>query len=225
MQYEEMTISKLFDLSHTAAKPLMENFTYPWEVLPLISEFILGLGETLSDDEYERREGNVWISRSAKLYPNIYIAGPTIIGPNTEVRPGAFIRGSALIGAGCVVGNSTEIKNAILFDGAQAPHYNYIGDSILGYKAHTGAGAITSNLKQDHSAVTVRTGENRVETGLRKFGAILGDNVEIGCGSVLNPGTVIGRGARVYPLSMVRGFVPGFSIYKRAGEVAGIREI
>ena len=224
MQYKEMMISELFDLSHTAAKPLMENFTYPWEVLPLIGEFILGLGETLSREEYERREGNVWIARSAKLYPNIYIAGPTIIGPNTEVRPGAFIRGNALIGAGCVVGNSTEIKNAILFDGAQAPHYNYIGDSILGYKAHTGAGAITSNLKQDHSAVTVRTKDGRAETGLRKFGAILGDHVEIGCGSVLNPGTVIGRGARVYPLSMVRGFVPGFSIYKHAGEIADIRE-
>ena len=224
MNKEAMSIANLYDLSHTMAKPLMENFTYPWEVLPLIGEFILGLGETLPAEEYERREGNVWIARSAKLYPNIYIAGPTIIGPNTEVRPGAFIRGNALIGAGCVVGNSTEIKNAILFDGAQAPHYNYIGDSILGYKAHTGAGAITSNLKQDHSSVTIRTEDERVETGLRKFGAMLGDNVEVGCGSVLNPGTVIGRSARIYPLSMVRGFVPGFSIYKRAGEIAGIRE-
>lgn len=224
MNKEAMSIANLYDLSHTMAKPLMENFTYPWEVLPLIGEFILGLGETLPAEEYERREGNVWIARSAKLYPNIYIAGPTIIGPNTEVRPGAFIRGNALIGAGCVVGNSTEIKNAILFDGAQAPHYNYIGDSILGYKAHTGAGAITSNLKQDHSSVTIRTEDARVETGLRKFGAMLGDHVEVGCGSVLNPGTVIGRSARIYPLSMVRGFVPGFSIYKRAGEIAGIRE-
>ncbi|MBP3704752.1 MAG: UDP-N-acetylglucosamine pyrophosphorylase [Clostridia bacterium] len=224
MNKEAMSIANLYDLSHTMAKPLMENFTYPWEVLPLIGEFILGLGETLPAEEYERREGNVWIARSAKLYPNIYIAGPTIIGPNTEVRPGAFIRGNALIGAGCVVGNSTEIKNAILFDGAQAPHYNYIGDSILGYKAHTGAGAITSNLKQDHSSVTIRTEDERVETGLRKFGAMLGDHVEVGCGSVLNPGTVIGRSARIYPLSMVRGFVPGFSIYKRAGEIAGIRE-
>lgn len=224
MNKEAMSTTNLYDLSHTLAKPLMENFTYPWEVLPLIGEFILGLGETLSPEEYERREDNVWIAKSAKLYPNIYIAGPTIIGPDTEVRPGAFIRGNALIGAGCVVGNSTEIKNAILFDGAQAPHYNYIGDSILGYKAHTGAGAITSNLKQDHSSVTIRTKDERVETGLRKFGAMLGDNVEIGCGSVLNPGTVIGRSARVYPLSMVRGFIPGFSIYKRAGEIAGIRE-
>ena len=224
MPHEEMTISKLFDLDRTAAKPLLKNFTYPWEVLPLIGEFILGLGETLSKSEYERRDGNVWISRSAKLYPNIYIAGPAIIGPNTEVRPGAFIRGNALIGADCVVGNSTEVKNAIFFDGAQAPHYNYIGDSVLGYKAHTGAGAITSNLKQDHSAVTVRTENGRIPTGLRKFGAILGDSAEIGCGCVLNPGTVIGRHARVYPLSMVRGYVPGFSIYKHAGEITGIRE-
>ncbi|MBO5253604.1 MAG: UDP-N-acetylglucosamine pyrophosphorylase [Clostridia bacterium] len=224
MNKEIMSTANLFDLSHTLAKPLLENFTYPWEALPLIREFILGLGETLSPDEYECRDGNVWIARSAKLYPNIYIAGPTIIGPDTEVRPGAFIRGSALIGAGCVVGNSTEIKNAILFDGAQAPHYNYIGDSILGYKAHTGAGAITSNLKQDHSNVSIRTEDERFETGLRKFGAILGDGAEVGCGSVLNPGTVVGRKARIYPLSMVRGFVPGFSIYKRAGEIAGIRE-
>ena len=224
MNLEAMTIANLYDLQHTAAKPLMENFTYPWEVLPLIGEFILGLGETLSPEEYERREGNVWIARSAKLYPNIYIAGPAIIGPDTEVRPGAFIRGNALIGAGCVVGNSTEIKNAILFDGAQAPHYNYIGDSILGYKAHTGAGAITSNLKQDHSAVSILFDGERVNTGMRKFGAMLGDHAEVGCGSVLNPGTVVGRGARIYPLSMVRGFVPGFSIYKHAGEIAAIRD-
>ena len=224
MNMEAMTIANLYDLQHTAAKPLMENLTYPWEVLPLIGEFILGLGETLSPEDYERREGNVWIARSAKLYPNIYIAGPTIIGPDTEVRPGAFIRGNALIGAGCVVGNSTEIKNAILFDGAQAPHYNYIGDSILGYKAHTCAGAITSNLKQDHSAVSILFDGERVNTGMRKFGAMLGDHAEVGCGSVLNPGTVVGRGARIYPLSMVRGFVPGFSIYKHAGEIAAIRE-
>lgn len=223
MNHEEMTIKALYDLSHTAARPLMENFTYPWEVLPLIGEFITGLGETLSPEEYEHRDGNVWIARSAKLYPNIYIAGPAIIGPNTEVRPGAFIRGNALIGAGCVVGNSTEIKNAILFDGTQAPHYNYIGDSILGYKAHTGAGAITSNLKQDHSSVTIKNGEEKIDTGLRKFGAMLGDNVEVGCGSVLNPGTVVGSGARIYPLSMVRGFVPGNSIYKKAGEIAAIK--
>lgn len=220
---ENMTIWNLYDLSRTAARPLLENLTYPWEALPLIGSFILELGKTLSEDEYELRGENVWVAKSAKLYPNIYIAGPAIIGPNTEVRPGAFIRGNALIGAGCVVGNSTEIKNAILFDGAQCPHYNYIGDSILGYKSHTGAGAITSNLKQDHSNVTILADGERVETAMRKFGAMLGDGVEVGCGSVLNPGTVIGRGARVYPLSMVRGFVPAMSIYKRAGEIAEIR--
>lgn len=221
---EDMMIARLYDLRGTLARPLLENLTYPWEALPLISSFIVELGKTLSPAEYELRGENIWVAKSAKLYPNIYIAGPAIIGPNTEVRPGAFIRGNALIGAGCVVGNSTEIKNAILFDGAQAPHYNYIGDSILGCKAHTGAGAITSNLKQDHSPVTIRTGGERVETAMRKFGAMLGDHVEIGCGSVLNPGTVVGRGARVYPLSMVRGFVPAHSIYKRAGEIAEIRD-
>ena len=202
---ENMTIQNLYDLRNTMARPLLENLTYPWEALPLIGAFIVELGKTLSPDDYELRGENIWVAKSAKLYPNIYIAGPAIIGPNTEVRPGAFIRGNALIGAGCVVGNSTEIKNAILFDGAQAPHYNYIGDSILGYKAHTGAGA-------------------SVETSMRKFGAMLGDGVEVGCGSVLNPGTVVGRGARIYPLSMVRGYVPGFSIYKRAGEIAEIRD-
>ena len=181
-------------------------------------------GKTLDKDIYEEREENVFIAKSAKIYPNTYIAAPAIIGENTEVRPGAFISGNALIGAGCVVGNSTEVNNAILFDGAQAPHYNYIGDSILGYKAHTGAGAITSNLKQDHSSVTILAEGERIQTGMRKFGAILGDGAEVGCGGVLNPGTVIGRGARIYPLSMVRGFVPGFSIYKRAGEIAAIHE-
>ena len=221
---EDMMIARLYDLRGTLARPLLENLTYPWEALPLIGSFIVELGKTLSPAEYELRGENIWVAKSAKLYPNIYIAGPAIIGPNTEVRPGAFIRGNALIGAGCVVGNSTEIKNAILFDGAQAPHYNYIGDSILGCKAHTGAGAITSNLKQDHSPVTIRTDGERVETAMRKFGAMLGDHVEIGCGSVLNPGTVVGHGARVYPLSMVRGFVPAHSIYKRAGEIAEIRD-
>ena len=202
---ENMTIQNLYDLRNTMARPLLENLTYPWEALPLIGAFIVELGKTLSPEEYELRGENIWVAKSAKLYPNIYIAGPAIIGPNTEVRPGAFIRGNALIGAGCVVGNSTEIKNAILFDGAQAPHYN-------------------SNLKQDHSPVTILADGERVETAMRKFGAMLGDGVEVGCGSVLNPGTVVGRGARIYPLSMVRGFVPGFSIYKRAGEIAEIRD-
>lgn len=220
---QQMTIARLYDLRYTLAKPLLENLTYPWEALPLIGSFILELGKTLSPEEYELRGENIWVSKSAKVYPNTYIAGPAIVGHNTEVRPGAFIRGNALIGAGCVVGNSTEIKNAILFDGAQTPHYNYIGDSILGFKAHTGAGAITSNLKQDRSPVTILADGERVETSMKKFGAMLGDGAEIGCNSVLNPGTVVGRGARVYPLSMVRGFVPENSIYKRAGEIAEIQ--
>ena len=155
VKHEELTVRALYDLSYTAARPLLEACTYPWEVLPKIGEFIKALGKTLSPEEYEQRGEDVWVAKSAKLYPNVYIAGPTVIGPETEVRPGAFILGNALIGAGCVVGNSTEVKNAILFDGAQAPHYNYIGDSVMGHKAHTGAGAVTSNLKQDHSNVTV----------------------------------------------------------------------
>lgn len=187
VKHEELTVRALYDLSYTAARPLLEACTYPWEALPKIGEFIKALGKTLSPEEYEQRGEDVWVAKSAKLYPNVYIAGPTIIGPETEVRPGAFIRGNALIGAGCVVGNSTEVKNAILFDGAQAPHYNYIGDSVMGHKAHTGAGAVTSNLKQDHSNVTVLKDGERVETGMRKFGAMLGDHAEIGCGSVLNP--------------------------------------
>ena len=208
VKHEELTVRALYDLSYTAARPLLEACTYPWEALPKIGEFIKALGKTLSPEEYEQRGEDVWVAKSAKLYPNVYIAGPTIIGPETEVRPGAFIRGNALIGAGCVVGNSTEVKNAILFDGAQAPHYNYIGDSVMGHKAH----------------VTVLKDGERVETGMRKFGAMLGDHAEIGCGSVLNPGTVVGKNARVYPLSMVRGFVPANHIYKKAGEVAEIHD-
>lgn len=217
------TITEMYSLEHTAARPLLESFTYPWEALPEISSFILNLGKTLSLDEYELRDENVWISRTAKIYPNNYIAGPTIIGPHTEVRPGAFIRGNALVGESCVVGNSTELKNVILFDNVQVPHYNYVGDSILGYKSHMGAGAITSNVKQDHSNVTVNIESDKLDTGLKKFGAMLGDNAEIGCNSVLNPGTVIASGSRVYPLSMVRGFVPPNSIHKNDGTIIEIR--
>ena len=201
VKHEELTVRALYDLSYTAARPLLEACTYPWEALPKIGEFIKALGKTLSPEEYEQRGEDVWVAKSAKLYPNVYIAGPAIIGPETEVRPGAFIRGNALIGAGCVVGNS-----------------------VMGHKAHTGAGAVTSNLKQDHSNVTVLKDGERVETGMRKFGAMLGDHAEIGCGSVLNPGTVVGKNARVYPLSMVRGFVPANHIYKKAGEVAEIHD-
>lgn len=218
-----MKITELFDLEHTAAKPLFCEKEYPWEALPEIGAFLLELIKALPAGEYEQREEGVWVHKTAKIYPNNYIAGPCVIGPGTEVRPGAFIRGKALVGADCVVGNSTELKNVILFDNVQVPHYNYVGDSILGYKSHMGAGAVTSNVKQDKSTVTVRAGEEKIETGLKKFGAMLGDHVEIGCNSVLNPGTVIGRNSRVYPLSMVRGFVPGGHIFKR-GELVEIRE-
>lgn len=206
---------ELFDLSHTAAGPLLEKTKYPWEALSGIGDFILELGKALPAEEYERRGEDVWIHKTAKIYPNNYIAGPCVIGPETEVRPGAFIRGKALVGADCVVGNSTELKNVILFDHVQVPHYNYVGDSILGYYSHMGAGAVTSNVKQDKTLVSVRVGENRLETGLKKFGAMLGDHVEIGCNSVLNPGTVIGPYSRVYPLSAVRGYIPGNRIFKQ----------
>lgn len=215
-----LTIKNLLSLEHTLAAPLLENKEFPWEALKEIGDFILSLGATLSSDEFNKIGDNVWIAKTAKVAPTAFINGPCIIGNNTEVRHCAFIRGNALIGEGCVVGNSTELKNVILFDCVQVPHYNYIGDSILGYKAHTGAGAITSNVKSDKTLVTVKYGNEKVETGLKKFGAILGDNVEIGCGSVLNPGTVIGKSTIVYPLSSVRGYVKDNSIYKSNSEIA-----
>ena len=193
--------------------------TYPWEVLPKISAFIVELGNTLSGDEYEKRGENVWIARSAKVAPTAYINGPAIIGKDAEVRHCAFIRGNAIVGEGAVVGNSTELKNVILFNKVQVPHYNYVGDSILGYKSHMGAGSITSNVKSDKKLVVVKAPEGNIETGMKKFGAMLGDEVEIGCGSVLNPGTVVGSHSNIYPLSSVRGFVSGNSIYKKQGEV------
>ncbi len=221
--YESLKTQVLLDLSHTRAAALLEKTTYPWEALKGIGDLIKELGPALPKDEFECRGDQIWIARDAKIYPNNYIAGPCIIGHRTEVRPGAFIRGNALVGDDCVVGNSTELKNVILFDHVQVPHYNYVGDSVLGYYSHMGAGAITSNVKQDKTLVTVRTEEGRVETGLKKFGAVLGDHVEIGCNSVLTPGSVIGRESRVYPLSMVRGFVPAGHIYKKAGEIAEIQ--
>ena len=223
MEYPQLAVPALLDLSHTAARPLLEGVEYPWQVLLGIGEFIKTLGSTLSPEEYEHPEEWVWVHKTAKRFPNNYIAGPCLIGPETEIRPGAFIRGNALVGAGCVVGNSTELKNVILFDSVQVPHYNYVGDSILGYKAHMGAGAVTSNVKSDKSLVTIAMGKSQVRTSLKKLGAVLGDHVEVGCGTVLNPGTVIGRGSRIYPLSSVRGVVAGNSIYKRAGEIAPIR--
>ncbi|MDD5952826.1 MAG: UDP-N-acetylglucosamine pyrophosphorylase [Oscillospiraceae bacterium] len=214
-----LTIENLLDLEHTIAASYFAKLTYPWEALPEISRWILELGQTLFPEEYEQREKDVWIARSAKVYPSAYVAGPAIIGPNTEVRHCAFIRGNALVGANCVVGNSVELKNVVLFDNVQVPHYNYVGDSILGYKAHMGAGSITSNVKSDKTLVTLRAHGKTIETGLKKFGAILGDGVEIGCNTVLNPGSIVGRGASVYPVSMVRGYVMAHSIYKKAGEI------
>lgn len=218
--FEPALIKNLYDLTHTAARPLLESVNYPWEALPKIGEFILKLGATLSPDEYELRGENIWVAKSANVFGSVYLHGPCIIGPDTEVRHCAFVRGNALVGAGCVVGNSTELKNVILFDNVQVPHYNYVGDSILGFKSHMGAGSITSNVKSDKTLVTINTGAERIETGLKKMGAMLGDHVEVGCNSVLNPGTVIGRNTNVYPLSMVRGFVSPNSIYKRLGEIA-----
>lgn len=220
---EQLRTVELFDLSHTAARPLLEGAQYPWEALPKLGEFILELGRALPPEEYERRGEDVWVHKTAKIYPNNYIAGPCIIGPETEVRPGAFLRGKILVGAGCVVGNSTELKNVILFDSVQVPHYNYVGDSILGYKSHMGAGAVTSNVKQDKTPVTIRTEDGKLETGLKKFGAMLGDWVEVGCNSVLNPGSVIGRGSHVYPLSMFRGFLPAGRIFKTGGQIVELR--
>jgi NDP-sugar pyrophosphorylase family protein len=207
------------DLSATQAWKLFAETTYPWEVLPQIKSFVRALGATLPLNEYDHPSEEVWIHKNAVLYPNIYIAGPTIIGEGTEVRPGAFIRGSVLVGRGCVVGNSTELKNCILFDRVQVPHYNYVGDSILGHFSHMGAGSICSNVKSDKSLVTVRAGSVVRETGLKKFGAILGDHVEIGCNSVLNPGTVIEPYASVYPLSRVRGVVKAGHIFKSQDEI------
>ena len=216
---EALTVKKLYTLDQTIAKDIFEGVTYPWEVLPKISSFILELGKTLSEDEYEKRGENVWIAKSAKVAPTAFINGPAIIGKDAEVRHCAFIRGNAIVGEGAVVGNSTELKNVILFNKVQVPHYNYVGDSILGYKSHMGAGSITSNVKSDKTLVTILTKEGKVETKLKKMGAILGDNVEVGCNSVLNPGTIIGKESNVYPLSMVRGYVNAHSIYKNKNEV------
>lgn len=217
---EQLKISELYsDLSKTLAKELLESKTYPWEVLPCISEFIVKLGNTLSEEEYEKKGENIWIAKSAKVAPTAYINGPAVIGKDAEVRHCAFIRGNALVGEGAVVGNSTELKNVILFDKVQVPHYNYVGDSILGYKSHMGAGSITSNVKSDKKLVIVKGKDAKIETGLKKFGAMLGDEVEVGCGSVLNPGTVVGSHSNIYPLSSVRGVVPANSIYKNKNEV------
>ncbi len=214
-----LTINDLYDLSHTKAADYLKQFTYPWEALEGIKNLILEIGATLSPDEYDHPEEDVWIAKDAKRYPNNYIAGPCIIGHGTEVRPGAFVRGSALVGDNCVVGNSTELKNVILFDNVQVPHYNYVGDSILGYKAHMGAGSITSNVKSDKKLVVIKNEGELIETGRKKVGALVGDRVEVGCNTVLNPGTVIGRDSNVYPVSCVRGVIPENCIYKEAKKI------
>ncbi|MCD8363916.1 MAG: UDP-N-acetylglucosamine pyrophosphorylase [Lachnospiraceae bacterium] len=216
----EIRIMDLFDLNETIGAELFEGLTYPWEALPKIGDFIRKLGATLSEEEYEKVGEDVWIARSATVFPSAYIHGPAIIGKNAEVRHCAFIRGNALVGEGAVVGNSTELKNVVLFNKVQVPHYNYVGDSILGYRAHMGAGSITSNVKSDKLLVKVHTPEGDIETGIKKFGAMIGDLVEVGCGSILNPGSVIGRESNIYPLSSVRGVVPAHSIYKKQGEIA-----
>lgn len=216
---EHCRIKNLYNLDETIAKNIFDNCEYPWEVLPKIKDYILELGSSLNTDEYEKTNENVWIAKSAKIAPTAFINGPTIIGKDAEIRHCAFIRGNAIVGNNCVVGNSTELKNVILFNNVQVPHYNYVGDSILGFRSHMGAGSITSNVKSDKKLVVVKDGNNYIETGLKKFGAMIGDNVEIGCGSVLNPGTVIGRNSNIYPLSSVRGVVRENSIYKKAGEI------
>ncbi len=205
---------ELYSLDKSLAGKYLAQFEYPWQALSGIKELILTLGEELDKNEYDEISENVWVHKSVKIAPTAYIGAPCIIGKNTEVRQSAFIRSAALIGEGCVIGNSTEVKNAIIFDGVQVPHFNYVGDSILGYKSHLGAGAVTSNVKSDKSLVTVKTPDGKLETGLKKFGAMVGDNVEVGCNSVLNPGTVIGRNSNIYPLSSVRGSVPENSIFK-----------
>ena len=216
---KQVTIKELYDLTETAAKPLLESVTYPWEALPKIKDFIIELGNSLDPEEYEKRGENIWIHKSATVFDSAYIAGPCIIGKDTEVRQCAFIRGSALVGDNCVVGNSTELKNVIIFNNVQVPHYNYVGDSILGFHSHMGAGSITSNVKSDKTLVHVKGADFDIATGMKKFGAMLGDYVEVGCNSVLNPGTVIGSHSNIYPLSRVRGYVPSNSIYKDQNDI------
>lgn len=216
---EECKIKNLYNLNETIARELLEKHEYPWEVLPEISDFIIQLGNKLDENEYKKIGEDIWVAKSATVAPTAYIHGPAIIGKNAEIRHCAFIRGKAIVGEGSVVGNSTELKNVILFNKVQVPHYNYVGDSILGYKSHMGAGSITSNVKSDKKLVVVKNGRERIETGLKKFGAMIGDEVEVGCGSILNPGTVIGKNTNIYPLSSVRGVIPKERIYKNQNEI------
>ena len=219
MNSNQLTISEMYDLSHTIAAELFDGLTYPWEALPKISDFIKKIGPTLPKDIYEQRGEDIWVAKDANIMESAYLHGPLIICPGAEIRHCAFIRGSAIVGSGAVIGNSSELKNCIVFDNAQLPHYNYVGDSIIGHYSHLGAGAKTSNLKSDKTLVTVKVGDEKLQTGLKKFGAMVGDHVEVGCNAILNPGTVIGKNTNVYPLSMVRGFVPANSIFKQSGEL------
>lgn len=216
---ENAKIGNLYDLEQTIAKEYLEQFTYPWEALKGISDYIKKIGPTLDADKFEQRGEDIWVAKSAVVAPTACLNGPLIIDEDAEIRHCAFVRGSAIVGKGSVVGNSTELKNVILFNSVQVPHYNYVGDSVLGYKSHMGAGSITSNVKSDKTLVIVKEKEEQIETGLKKFGAMLGDYVEVGCNSVLNPGTVIGRHSNVYPTSCVRGVVPANSIYKSRTEI------
>ena len=213
------TLKDMYDLDHTMAKDYLQQFDYPWLALAGIKDLIISLGQNLPEEEYDEVSPQVWVHKTAKVFDSAYLGAPCIIGARTEVRHCAFIRGSALVGEDCVVGNSCELKNVILFDHVETPHYNYVGDSILGYYSHMGAGSITSNVKSDKKLVVVHNGEEQIETGLKKFGAMLGDHVEVGCNSVLNPGTVIGRNCNVYPTSCVRGVIAENSIYKNDGTV------
>lgn len=211
-------VTDLYDLNHTQASSYLQKYEYPWEALKGIKDFIIELGSSLGDDYNEISE-HVWVHKDAKVFDSAYLGAPCIIGARTEVRHCAFIRGSALVGEDCVIGNSVELKNVIIFDSVQVPHYNYVGDSILGYKSHMGAGSITSNVKSDKKLVVVKNGDAKIETGLKKFGAMIGDNVEVGCGSILNPGSVIGKNTNIYPLSSVRGVIKENSIYKSQNEI------
>lgn len=221
---ENAKIVNLYDLEETIAKDLFEGLTYPWEALAKISDYIRKLGPTLDEERFEKRGEDIWVAKSAKVAPTASLNGPLIIDEDAEIRHCAFVRGSAIVGKGSVVGNSTELKNVVIFNSVQVPHYNYVGDSILGYKSHMGAGSITSNVKSDKTLVVVKDGGEKIKTGLKKFGAMLGDHVEVGCNSVLNPGTVIGRHTNVYPLSSVRGVVPANAIYKNRSEVVEKRD-
>ncbi len=216
---EECRIENMYDLSQTIAAELFEGKTYPWEVLPEISEFIIKLGNTLDPEIYEKRGEDIWVAKSATVFDSAYLHGPLIIDEYAEIRQCAFIRGNAIVGKNCVVGNSTELKNVVLFNTVQVPHYNYVGDSVLGYKSHMGAGSITSNVKSDKTLVVVKNGKEEIETGIKKFGAMLGNGVEVGCNSVLNPGTVVCPNSNIYPTSSVRGVVPANSIYKEKGNI------